>query len=291
MNLRKLRLYLLSGKVTSACFAIGWCSYCIWLPLLTHNLLAATNTEQNYGPVQTNETLWRIATRLHPPDVSTAQMAVALQQANPRAFVDGDIHQLLAGAILQIPSPAEIRRISPAQAAAQFQVPPDTPPPPPVTSDPAPPLPKPVATPTNPLHTTQPLFAPWMFWSGCAAFGLVILLGMLTWRKRSQETAYPATFAASASLTPIPVPARAQPDWLTLPQQDTAPVTEALPDSASPLSLAPPGEPIQRPIRADGIQVDEYPDIPSDSSMPLQQVTTAHKDLIQHRDHNQGEQG
>ncbi len=268
--------------------AIGWLICCLWLPLTISDLLAAPDSAQRYGPVQANETLWRIATKLRPPDVSTAQTAVALQQANPRAFASGDIHQLLAGAILQIPPPAEIRRISATEAAAQFQPSQGAPP---VTSNPAPPLPKPVATPTNSPHTTQPLFAPWMFWSGCVVFGLVIILGMFAWRKRSQETAYPATFAASASLTPIPVPTRAQPDWLTSSQQDTPVVAEVWPDSTESLSLAPPGTSIQRSTRAAGIQVDEYPDTPPDSPMPLQQVTTAHKDLIQHRDHNQGEQG
>ena len=74
-----------------------------------------------YGPVRRNETLWAIASRLRPGDVTVEQMMVALRDANPEAFIAGDINQLKAGYVLRVPAPEEVRAIDPAAARAEVR--------------------------------------------------------------------------------------------------------------------------------------------------------------------------
>ncbi len=244
---------------TAGCHALCWFICFIWLPLSVQNTAgAASDTSQHYGPVQTNETLWRIANRLRPPDISAAQMAIALQQANPHAFANGDIHQLLAGAVLQIPPLTSIHRISPTAAAARLQAR-SEPPAPPAVPAAEPRYTLPASTQVNPPHTDRISFTSWILWSGSVICCLVILLiGLGAWRKRTREQAYPATFTASATLTPIPVPARAQPDWLAPSGQKTIPVAEVLPAAEDTLTLAPPDVPEEDTRRIAGIQVTEH---------------------------------
>lgn len=74
-----------------------------------------------YGPVQANDTLWSIATRLRPSGVGTKQMVIALQYTNPDAFAGGNVNKLIAGYTLRIPNLGEIRNMSVAQANTLFQ--------------------------------------------------------------------------------------------------------------------------------------------------------------------------
>ncbi len=74
-----------------------------------------------YGPVRRSETLWAIANRLRPGDVTVEQMMVALRDANPEAFVAGDINRLKAGYVLRVPAPEEVRAIDPAAARAEVR--------------------------------------------------------------------------------------------------------------------------------------------------------------------------
>lgn len=69
---------------------------------------AAADTRSSYGPVQPAQTLWSIAKTLkRDPSVSMDQMLLALYSANPKAFVGGNINQLLSGIRLVVPSAAE----------------------------------------------------------------------------------------------------------------------------------------------------------------------------------------
>ncbi len=74
-----------------------------------------------YGPVEPRETLWSIAYRLRPDAdaITMDQMQVALLNANPDAFKDGDLTGLLKGVTLRIPSRAEILAVDPAAAKSQ----------------------------------------------------------------------------------------------------------------------------------------------------------------------------
>ena len=63
----------------------------------------------------------RIALQHKGDQASVDQMLVALLQANPDAFVGGNVNRLRAGAVLQMPSPAEAAKIDAAQARETLQ--------------------------------------------------------------------------------------------------------------------------------------------------------------------------
>lgn len=69
---------------------------------------AVSYSGDSYGPVAAAETLWSIATRIRPQSVSNQQMMLALFEANPDAFVNGDIHQVKRGAVLRIPGESSL---------------------------------------------------------------------------------------------------------------------------------------------------------------------------------------
>ncbi|MGR5146629.1 FimV/HubP family polar landmark protein [Photobacterium alginatilyticum] len=77
----------------------------------------ARNTSTNrtsatrYGPTANNETLWSIATRNRPNNqVSVYQVIGAIHRANPQAFEQNNIHGLIPGSVLTIPSLGQIRQ-------------------------------------------------------------------------------------------------------------------------------------------------------------------------------------
>lgn len=79
-----------------------------------------TSGSGQYGPVQRNETLWSIASRVRPDtSVSVEQMMLALLRANPHAFAGNNINNLKAGSVLRIPDTNEITSISRSQALAE----------------------------------------------------------------------------------------------------------------------------------------------------------------------------
>ncbi len=57
------------------------------------------------------DTLWEVAERYRPSDVTVNQMMIALYEANPEAF-SGNINRLRAGSILRIPSAGDLRAVS-----------------------------------------------------------------------------------------------------------------------------------------------------------------------------------
>lgn len=76
----------------------------------------------SYGPVQPNDTLWVIASRMRPDNsVSVNQMMLALVRDNPQAFYNGNVNQLKAGYVLRIEDPAAITAVSVAQANAEIE--------------------------------------------------------------------------------------------------------------------------------------------------------------------------
>lgn len=71
------------------------------------------------GPVADGQTLWSIASAVRPdPSVTVNQVMLALQRANPDAFIDGNINQLKRGAVLRIPGQDDIASLAADEAAA-----------------------------------------------------------------------------------------------------------------------------------------------------------------------------
>ena len=77
--------------------------------------------EGEYGPVQSNETLWEIADSLRTDGISIHQMMMALYKANPDAFLRNNINLLKKGRVLQVPSADEITGIGRKRAVSEFQ--------------------------------------------------------------------------------------------------------------------------------------------------------------------------
>ncbi len=74
-----------------------------------------------YGPIRRNETLWTIASRLRPErSISINQMMIALFRENPQAFM-GNINRLKQGAVLRVPSTADIYALSSDEAFAEVR--------------------------------------------------------------------------------------------------------------------------------------------------------------------------
>ncbi len=60
---------------------------------------------ERYGPITSRDTLWKIALTIRPDNrLSVYQVMQALYQANPAAFVDGNLNHLVEGQYLTIPS-------------------------------------------------------------------------------------------------------------------------------------------------------------------------------------------
>ncbi len=73
-----------------------------------------------YGPTARNDTLWSIAMQTRPAgDISPQQMMLALQDANPDAFIDNNINRLKAGQILRVPDETQARARSSREAVVQ----------------------------------------------------------------------------------------------------------------------------------------------------------------------------
>ena len=73
-----------------------------------------------YGPVQTGDTLWRIASNWSAgsgQDVNSVMLAI--QRNNPGAFINENINLLKRGAILRMPQQNEISEISPSTARSE----------------------------------------------------------------------------------------------------------------------------------------------------------------------------
>jgi FimV-like protein len=67
-------------------------------------------------PVKTGDTAGQIAARYRPAGVSLDQMLVALQRANPQAFVGGNVNRLKAGVVMELPALSEAQGTAPEQA-------------------------------------------------------------------------------------------------------------------------------------------------------------------------------
>ena len=79
--------------------------------------------ELDYGITKKGDSLWRIAEKLKPNDqVTVYQVMMALQQSNPNAFIDHNIHRMKVGQVMRIEDPNLLTALSKAQAVQQYQV-------------------------------------------------------------------------------------------------------------------------------------------------------------------------
>ncbi len=68
---------------------------------------------EEYGPVAPNENLWGIASRSRPDSsVTIQQTMLAIQRANPDAFINENINLLRRGAVLRIPAKEDIQSLT-----------------------------------------------------------------------------------------------------------------------------------------------------------------------------------
>ena len=113
------------------------------------------------------DTLFRIAGKTRLPGVTLNQMVLGIYRANPDAFLEGNINQLLLGRTLTIPGPDAVAAVNSAEASRQIRVlvakplapvpPPPSPPPP--AKEPAPPKPSP-ETPPRPVARPSGFLTP-----------------------------------------------------------------------------------------------------------------------------------
>ncbi len=81
-----------------------------------------TRSGDEYGMTGPGDTLWKIALSVRPNDsVSVQQMMLALQRANPDAFINDNINLLKAGHVLRIPGMREIREETFASAVEKVR--------------------------------------------------------------------------------------------------------------------------------------------------------------------------
>ncbi|RIZ56880.1 FimV/HubP family polar landmark protein [Vibrio sp. PID23_8] len=82
-------------------------------------LSANTQPSRFFGPTGQNETLWSIASQLRPSrNVSVQQTLLAIYRINPQAFDNQNIHELIPGSRLRIPSLEQVQSATTAQAVA-----------------------------------------------------------------------------------------------------------------------------------------------------------------------------
>ncbi|EHH1222052.1 AAA family ATPase [Vibrio parahaemolyticus] len=78
-----------------------------------------TQPSRFFGPTGENQTLWSIASELRPlRNVSVQQTLLAIYRINPQAFDNQNIHELIPGSRLRVPSLEQVRSATTEQAVA-----------------------------------------------------------------------------------------------------------------------------------------------------------------------------
>ncbi|WP_182016277.1 FimV/HubP family polar landmark protein [Vibrio alginolyticus] len=80
---------------------------------------ANTQPSRFFGPTGENQTLWSIALELRPSrGVTVQQTLLAIYRINPQAFENQNIHELIPGSRLRVPSLEQVQSATTAQAVA-----------------------------------------------------------------------------------------------------------------------------------------------------------------------------
>ena len=83
---------------------------------------AASYSGNTYGPISRTDTLWEVALKTKPENsISVPQMMMALVNANPNAFQNGNVNGLKAGSKLSIPTREDIYKLTEKQALNAFK--------------------------------------------------------------------------------------------------------------------------------------------------------------------------
>ncbi|HHC7117392.1 TPA: FimV/HubP family polar landmark protein [Vibrio parahaemolyticus] len=78
-----------------------------------------TQPSRFFGPTGENQTLWSIASELRPSrNVSVQQTLLGIYRINPQAFDNQNIHELIPGSRLRVPSLEQVRSATTEQAVA-----------------------------------------------------------------------------------------------------------------------------------------------------------------------------
>jgi pilus assembly protein FimV len=77
---------------------------------------ASSNPENTQVKVRQGDTASKIALQFMPSKVSMDQMLLAIQKANPDAFIQNNVNLLKAGAVLTMPSASDANQITPDEA-------------------------------------------------------------------------------------------------------------------------------------------------------------------------------
>ncbi|MGY5768990.1 FimV/HubP family polar landmark protein [Vibrio cincinnatiensis] len=84
---------------------------------IVRNTASQAEPSQFFGPTSEQDTLWSIASQLRPStNVSVQQTLLAIYRLNPQAFEEQNIHSLLPGSTLRIPSLEQVSRTSTQEA-------------------------------------------------------------------------------------------------------------------------------------------------------------------------------
>ena len=71
--------------------------------------------------VAKGDTLFKLAGKARHSGVTLNQMVLALYRANPEAFLDGNINQLIVGRVLKVPTPEAVTAVNAAQASQELK--------------------------------------------------------------------------------------------------------------------------------------------------------------------------
>ena len=70
--------------------------------------------------VASGDTVWDIATKIRPLGATMSQTMAAIKQANPDAFINGNINLLKKGAVLRLPEGSDIQALSAVDSATEL---------------------------------------------------------------------------------------------------------------------------------------------------------------------------
>ena len=91
-----------------------------FIPTYTIRTIEVSSDEE-YGPTNGNDTLWRIAEKVRSDETLTIeQTMMALYRANPSAFIGGNVNRLKRGEVLVVPSSEDIRTQGARDARSEF---------------------------------------------------------------------------------------------------------------------------------------------------------------------------